>query len=117
MLGDYLIQLIRTTVPIGVGSVLAWAGLHFGIILDADSSTKVKIAAVAVTIAVYYAAAAAIERRWPALGHWLIAAHLTRAQPPRYRVELKPTQSTRIGLVRRTSRPHPLRSPRGPDRH
>jgi hypothetical protein len=81
MLGNYLISLIRTFVPVAVGAALTWLATHFGIVLDSHTSAQVTIAAVGLVVAAYYAAARAIERRWPALGRLLTSLAITRAQP------------------------------------
>lgn len=68
MFNDFLISVIRTAVPVAVGAVLAWLASRAGIILDADSSAALTTSAVAVSVAVYYALARALETRWPWLG-------------------------------------------------
>ncbi|NEA22603.1 hypothetical protein [Actinomadura bangladeshensis] len=76
---DYFVSLIRTWVPIGIGNVLAWLAVHFGVIVDADSSTQFKLGAAAVVVAGYYAVARLVEERWPAVGRFLVALGLRRA--------------------------------------
>lgn len=70
-LHDYLISLIRTAVPAGVGSALVWLASHAGIILDNDSSTALTAGTVALAVAGYYALVRALETRWPAFGRLL----------------------------------------------
>ncbi|GGM14409.1 hypothetical protein [Micromonospora yangpuensis] len=65
---DYLISLIRTAVPVGVGAALAWLASRAGIVLDAESSTGLVAAMVALAIAGYYALVRALETRVPWLG-------------------------------------------------
>lgn len=68
MIHDYLISLIRTGVPAGIGALLAWLASQAGIVLDADSSTALTAGVVALTGAGYYALVRALESRWPRLG-------------------------------------------------
>lgn len=77
----YLISLIRTWVPIGAGLLLAWAAVHWHILLPDRVSTGVAIVATAVAIAVYYAIGRLVERRWPRVGRWLLTAGLIAHQP------------------------------------
>lgn len=77
MLHDYLISLIRTAVPAGVGALLAWLASRAGIVLDSDSSTALTAGVVAVAIGGYYALVRALEVRWPVVGTLLGR----RAQP------------------------------------
>ncbi|MDM4719439.1 hypothetical protein QTQ03_07435 [Micromonospora sp. WMMA1363] len=68
MLHDYLISLVRTAVPVAVGALLAWLASEAGIVLGTESSTAFTSGVVALTVAVYYALARALETRWPWLG-------------------------------------------------
>lgn len=68
MLHDYLISLIRTAVPVAIGTVLASLASRAGIVLDADSSTQLVAATVALVVLAYYALVRALEARWPFLG-------------------------------------------------
>lgn len=89
-MSDYLTSLIRTIVPTVVGAALAWL-IANGVDLDpATAETDVNqataaalsTALIAVCIGAYYAAARALEQRWPQAG-WLLGA----AQQPTYRGE------------------------------
>lgn len=71
MLHDYLISLIRTMVPVGVGAALAWLAAKAGIVLDGESSAALTTAVVGVTIGGYYAVVRALEAHWPTAG-WLL---------------------------------------------
>jgi uncharacterized membrane protein (DUF441 family) len=73
--GDYGVSLIRTIVPIVVGSIVAELARR-GVDID---GAAVGQAVTAICIAAYYAAARALERRWPAAG-WLLG----QAKPPTY---------------------------------
>lgn len=65
MLSDYLVSLIRTFVPIGVGIVLAYlAKKGFNLTVDAEALTLA-------VIGVYYAVVRKLEARWSWLG-WLL---------------------------------------------
>jgi len=62
------VSLIRTYVPLAVGVAVAYLARTLGVVLDEDTSAMATSVAVAVVTAVYYAAARALESRWPALG-------------------------------------------------
>ncbi|HEU4566846.1 MAG TPA: hypothetical protein VFR99_02365 [Marmoricola sp.] len=68
---DYLLSLIRTAVPAAVGLVLAWLAREFGIVLPADLSAELTLAAAGLAIGAYYAAVRALEVRWPWVGRLL----------------------------------------------
>lgn len=72
MLGDGVISVIRTVVPVLVGAVLTWLASRLGIVLGEQSSAELVSGLVAVaTTAGYYALARWAESRWPAAG-WLL---------------------------------------------
>lgn len=83
-MNDYFVSLIRTYVPLGIGGGLAWLALHYGVVVDDQSATWIKLGAAGVTVGVYYAAARAVEHRWPGLGRFLVALSLTGAREPMY---------------------------------
>jgi len=68
VLNDGVVSLIRTYVPLAVGVAVTYLAQTFGVVLDEDTSAMASSAAVAIVTAVYYAAARALESRWPALG-------------------------------------------------
>lgn len=74
-------SLIRTWVPVGIGSVLAWAAVHWHIVVDPGASATAATVATALCIAGYYALARVVERRWPRAGRWLVALNLVRSRP------------------------------------
>ncbi|WP_141576106.1 hypothetical protein [Actinomadura sp. WMMA1423] len=78
-MSDYAVSLIRTWVSTGIGAALAWLAVHFGVIVDEDASTMLKLGSAAVVIGAYYAAARAIEERYPQAGRFLVALGLRRA--------------------------------------
>lgn len=67
-MSDYVLSLVRTLVPIGVGWLLVQLATRWGIVLDDATAAEVKSAAVAIVAAVYYAIARALEQRWPWVG-------------------------------------------------
>ena len=71
MLHDYLVSLIRTAVPAGVGLALAWLARETGIVLPEDLSAELTLAAAGAAIGAYYAAVRALEVRWPWVGRLL----------------------------------------------
>lgn len=76
---DYVVSVIRTVVPVWVGSFLAWVAAATGVVLDSASSAGAVTTVVALLVGVYYLAARALEAKWPALG-WLLGA----PRPPAY---------------------------------
>ncbi|MFC5188154.1 hypothetical protein [Actinomadura harenae] len=81
---DYVVSLVRTAVPVGVGTGLAWIAVHFGILVPEDASSGLKLGATAVAIGVYYAGARAVEHRWPRVGRFLTSFSLV-GRVPTYR--------------------------------
>lgn len=78
----WLDRIIRTWVPIAIGSVLAWVNANYSVLgLPARPSATATIVASGLIIAAYYAIASVIEKRWPKVGRWLIALNLVRTQP------------------------------------
>nr|PZN20457.1 MAG: hypothetical protein DIU80_20245 [Chloroflexota bacterium] len=73
-MSDAILSLIRTYMPLAVGVAVTYLARELGVVLDEDTSAMASSAAVAVVTAVYYAAARALESRWPALGVLLGAA-------------------------------------------
>lgn len=63
-MNDYFVSLIRTVVPVAVGSLLGWLAVRGFEVPEGP----VREAVVGLCIAGYYAAVRAAERRWPALG-------------------------------------------------
>jgi hypothetical protein len=64
-MGDFLVSLIRTWVPVAIG-YLVTVGL-----LPTDLSDQATAALTAVITAVYYGLARLLEKRWPVFG-WLL---------------------------------------------
>lgn len=81
MLDTWLKGVIRTAVPAAIGSALTYLAVHFGIVIPKDASDGLVLFVGAVLIGVYYAALAALEKAYPAVGRWLLALGLTAAQP------------------------------------
>jgi uncharacterized membrane protein (DUF441 family) len=94
-MSDYLISLIRTWVPVGIGSALAWLAT-FGVDLDADTQAGLVVTLTAVVIAVYYAVVRKLEQRWPAIGRVLLG--LGAAKTPVY---ASPAATVRVDGVLR----------------
>lgn len=73
---------IRTWVPIAIGSILAWLNANYSVLgLPEKPSATMVVVATGLTIAGYYALARLVEKRFPTVGRWLVALHLTRARP------------------------------------
>lgn len=73
-MNDYALSLIRTWVPIAVGSVLSWLAVKYGIAVPESISNEVTVGLTAALIAGYYALVRGLEKRWPAFGKLLGAA-------------------------------------------
>lgn len=80
-------SVIRTWVPVGVGTALTWVlswlatNWHWDIALSQQASTTAGMVSVAVVTAAYYALARLVEKRWPKLGRLLISLNLVKAPP------------------------------------
>ena len=74
-------SMIRTVVPLIVGVLLGQAA-RVG--LDLPEGAVTEVVTVVVTTA-YYGLARALERKWPAVGRWLLGAGVPVGQP-RYTV-------------------------------
>lgn len=74
-MSDYLVSIIRTLVPAGVGAFLGWLASQ-GITLGETDSAGLTAACIAIATAAYYAAARAAEQsRQPwlaAIGRFLL---------------------------------------------
>jgi hypothetical protein len=104
----YIQSLIRTWVPVAVGSVLAWAAVHWHIVVDPGAGVTVATIATAFCIAGYYALCRLVEKRWPRLGALLLSVGLVQDKP----VYAGPDDSVRLintntGEVRRVDPPGP----------
>lgn len=76
---DFVLSLIRTYVPVGVGAALTWLAVHYNFVLDEQTSGLVVAAAVGVVTAVYYTLARAVEHAWPQLGKILVGLGIGKA--------------------------------------
>jgi hypothetical protein len=65
-----LARLIRTLVPIGVGSAIGWLA-SLGVVVSNDGRAALVTAVSALASALYYALITWAEDRWPAVG-WLL---------------------------------------------
>lgn len=68
-LSDTVVSLIRTWVPVLVGSVVAWVTRKLGWVTP--DTAQLATAFTAIVIGAYYALARFLEKRWPAFG-WLL---------------------------------------------
>lgn len=75
-MSDFVVSLVRTTVPVLVGSAIGWL-VTLGITLPEHATDSLTAGIVALSIALYYAGARWLEIRWPAFGYLLG----TRAEP------------------------------------
>ena len=73
-MNDYVLSLVRTWVPVGIGAVLSYVAVRWGIVVPEEISTELTVALTGLVIAVYYGLVRALEKRWPWIGRWLIGA-------------------------------------------
>jgi hypothetical protein len=71
MLNDYLLSIVRTYVPVGVGAVLTYLATHFNVVLPEDASAGLLIGATGVVVGLYYGLVRALETKWPVFGKLL----------------------------------------------
>lgn len=64
MVSDFILSLIRTYVPIVVGSALVWLATQLDVVIDEQSAAGVVAVAVLVVSAAYYWLARLLESRW-----------------------------------------------------
>ncbi len=67
---DLFTSWVRTTVPIVIGSVLAWLASH-GITVDESFKTALDLVLGGGLSIVYYLVVRFLEAKWPAIG-WLL---------------------------------------------
>lgn len=70
-MNDYVLSLVRTWVPIAVGSVLSYLAVRLGVGVDEDVSNQITVGVTALVVAGYYALVRALEVRWPWFGKLL----------------------------------------------
>lgn len=66
-MNDFVIGLIRTYVPIGVGALIAWL-VTLGVNIDAETQAALVIAGTGVLQAVYYTVVRVVAERFPWVG-------------------------------------------------
>lgn len=66
-MSQYIVSVIRTWVPIAIGWLIGQLFV-VGVVLDDDSSEKLKTAVTALVIALYYAAVRWLETKFPNMG-------------------------------------------------
>ncbi len=68
---NFLISLIRTYVPILVGSVISFLVVNYGFVVDESITAQLTAGLTGVIIAGYYLLARGLERKFPQLGFLL----------------------------------------------
>lgn len=66
-MSDYVVSLIRTWVPVGIGAAIAWLAT-LGLSIDSGTQTGLVAGLTGIIIAAYYALVRALEKKWPAFG-------------------------------------------------
>ena len=72
-MSDYVLSLIRTVVPVIIGTALGWLATK-GLSLDNETQAGLITVLTALCIGAYYALIRKLEQRWPAVGRWLLGA-------------------------------------------
>ena len=82
-MNNVLVSLIRTWVPVGVGTVIGWV-LSLGILdVSAEDQAEVTAVAVAAAISLYHALVRLVERKVPWVGWFLgVAKQPEYVEPP-----------------------------------
>lgn len=70
-MNDYVLSLVRTWVPVAVGSAVTWVALHWGFALPKDLEAQLAVVATGAVIVAYYTIVRALEKKWPAFGKLL----------------------------------------------
>lgn len=79
-MNNFVVSLIRTWVPVGVGALFTWLAGYAGWLgLTDDQQTSVSVWAMAIVTAAYYGLVRMLETRWPAFG-----ALLGAVRQPKY---------------------------------
>ena len=73
-MSDTVTGYVRTYVPILVGSVISWLFVTYGVVVSDDIRAQAVAAVTGAVIALYYAAARTLEKKWPVLGKLLGSA-------------------------------------------
>lgn len=76
---NYVSSVIRTWVPIIIGTAVAWLSAHAGFVLDESSQAGLIAATTGSAIGIYYAVVRWAEQKFPQIG-WLLGL----AKPPTY---------------------------------
>lgn len=83
-MNDYVLSLIRTYVPVGVGAVLSYTAVRWGIAVPEKISAEATVVLTGAAIAAYYGIVRSLEKRWPAFGKLLGSkAKPVYVEPPR----------------------------------
>ena len=65
---NFFISLVRTYVPIAVGSVISFLVVNYGLVVDESITAQLVAGLTGLIIAGYYLLARLLERKFPALG-------------------------------------------------
>lgn len=67
-MNDIITSWIRTVVPAAVGTVVAWLGTQFEVVLDEQTRTGLVMGTAGLITAVYYGVVRVIETKVPSVG-------------------------------------------------
>lgn len=71
MISDFVLSIIRTWIPVVVGTALTWAATRLDVVLDGSEAAGFVAVAVALVSGLYYWLARWLEGRWPFLSFLL----------------------------------------------
>lgn len=84
-MNNLVTSIIRTVIPVLVGTVITWLQINLGVTVDDATSATLVSTATGITIAAYYVAVRWLETRFPKIG-WLLGL----AKAPGYSDEMPP---------------------------
>lgn len=67
-MNNFVTSLVRTYVPIFVGSIFSYLAVKYGLVVDGDIQNQLVAGLTGVVIAVYYLVVRLLERRFPEVG-------------------------------------------------
>lgn len=96
-MNSLIIQIIRSSVPVGVGAGITWL-ISIGLTIPEDVAANTSIALVALISSLYYIAVAALEKKIPAFG-WLLGVARNPVYPAQGEVAISVPSSTETVIV------------------
>ena len=70
-MNNLITSMIRTLVPVGIGTFITWIQIHLGVTVDDATSASLIATATGITVGLYYVVVRWLETRFPQIG-WLL---------------------------------------------